>query len=344
MKDSFFINKYLKNITKSTSISGLTLLELILSVFIGGIVISSLLWLMNNVLQASRNENIKRETSQSLSLALDYITEDVQEALYVYDGEQLSDLLAYLPFGDNSDLTPILAFWKIEPVPYESTQSLPGNCNTFTGDLQTECQNLKLERKSSTLIVYLLSTENPQDLWEGNARIERYQLRKYSDPSTLSKNTGYVDPLRDASLPHWPKTSEDGSSLQASLPTLDDSNKFPVVDFVYVNNSAPEELPNLSSCVTPPHPVGEVYRPSPEYIANEANEYPRGFYTCLSFQDTSPADGVADNSDNTQYTNRELRIFLLGSTEGKVTTSKPVTEVLQSQVITRGLYDRQGLD
>ena len=341
MKDDFF-DKYLKNITKSTRISGFTLTELLIAAFIGSIVVSSLLWLMNNALQASRNENVKRETSQSLNMALDYITEDVEEALYVYDGEQLSNLLAYLPFGNNSQLTPIFAFWKIEPVPYDSTQSLPGDCSSFTGNLQTECRNLKLERKSPTLIVYLLSTENSQDLWEGEARIERYQLRKYSNSSTLSKNTGYVDPLRDATnFQDWPKSSG-GVNLQASLPTLTNSI-FPVVDFVYVNDSQPEKLPNLSSCVTttPPYPAGEVYQPSPKYISGQANKYPRGFYTCIGFQDTSPADGIADN---TQDTHRELRIFLLGSTKGKVTTSKPVTEVLQSQVITRGLYQRKSID
>ena len=85
---------YLLNVSRHKHNKGFTLTELLIAIFTAAIVISALLTAMVQILQADRRENQKTQVQQQIQSALNYITQDLKQAVYVYD---TSDIAQYLP-------------------------------------------------------------------------------------------------------------------------------------------------------------------------------------------------------------------------------------------------------
>jgi type II secretory pathway pseudopilin PulG len=327
---------------KNKASSGFTLVELLTTTIIASLVISSLLWLMNDMIGANRREISTSQTQEQMKMALDYIAEDLRQSVYVYDGEGLAQLISQGAFGFESGTDkPILAFWKVEGVPYNSTQSLPSNCSTLSTDaLKDECNRLKVERHSYTLVIYLQSTQNPDSAsnkWDGKSRIVRYQLRKYNESNlstTLAKNTGYVDPRSESSFDNWPEDDE-GNSLQGTATATGATNALvDFVDFTDENTSNPGVLP---TCVTDPSTTKE-YFPSPSYTSAQDAKYSRGFYTCVR-----PA---LINANGAIGGNQDIVVYVRGNVQGQsgISSSDSYLPRLQIQVNSRGLIDKLAPD
>jgi prepilin-type N-terminal cleavage/methylation domain-containing protein len=180
---------------------GFTLIELLVAVIIGSVILTTLLYIVVELLQINRREDVLTQTQQDMRRAIDYITRDVGEAVFVYASPaavvgQLSDL----PAG----ATPVLAFWRLDPV---NTGAIPA-CNTFVPIArQNECTTLKIRQSIYTLVVYLQSN-NPavnNTIWGGRSRILRYELPKYTAAglNALTQRAGYVDPSINNSFETW---------------------------------------------------------------------------------------------------------------------------------------------
>lgn len=222
---------------------GFTLIELLVSIAIGFIVVSGILWFVVQLSQTDRQELALTQTQQDMSFALDYMSSELKEAIYVYEGECLGTTVRgqprdsdYCPGLSNhlqfpNGVTPVLAFWKIERVPYvsnpQSFEELPTRqqCTGFAESPpppatppqpnREECFSLLLNRSSYTLVVYGIRSDTPgntgtTERWIGPARIWRYELRQYQATSaaplnTLRQTTGYVDPTNaGVNFGSWP--------------------------------------------------------------------------------------------------------------------------------------------
>ncbi|QDZ38496.1 prepilin-type N-terminal cleavage/methylation domain-containing protein [Euhalothece natronophila Z-M001] len=239
-----FILQFFQNLPfkKKESSRGFTLLEVLIATVMSSIVISSLLYFMIDIIRSNAAETAQKNTLQEMRLALEFMTDDLKEAVYVYTGDDFNNrniedvsndgLLNSIDTSD--DLEPILVFWKLEDVPYDSDDNLP-NCEPLDDDQENECQELRISQRTYTLVAYV-QDNNPTDTWDGESVIYRYQLRKYDDVSTLSRKDEYVDPVQDSSFANWPYNSDSQLPSNFSNPTIN-RNSEALVDFVDVPNN-----------------------------------------------------------------------------------------------------------
>lgn len=334
---------------------GLSLVELIISMFLGVVATSLLLNIMVEGMTYNQREQSLSQVNEEMKQALDYIAKDLREAIYVYNGQELKTrandedkgLENFIPdFGD--DTRPILAFWKIEPLSEDELESV--DCSSFTdesdADQLNECQALRIERRTYTLVVYVQTTNNSDsdsDEWKGESRIERYQLRKYSDLSDLTRTTGYVDPVSEANFAMWPyQNASDTVDQQSERPTVTDNDpaRETLVDFV----AAPSTLPDIAitsseeseenapileedlSCYIKTNPPDD---PTLNYIASPLSntEDALSFFACVK--------------NNEQSSNQDVLILLRGNAKGKPGIEEDsLLPLLRAQVLIGGVYDK----
>ncbi|MBC6430472.1 prepilin-type N-terminal cleavage/methylation domain-containing protein [Nostoc sp. HG1] len=333
--------------SKKNQTSGFTLIELLVALIISTVIILALLSLVVDILQMNSRENARDQTQQEMQTALNYITAELREALYVYDNKCLTTtaqgtaptasigatvnycpgLQNYLPASfTTSTQKPVLAFWKPETIPDSDLAGL-GDCSTVTTGKEQECKDLITKRRTYTLVVYLQSTDNSSvpPTWTGKSRIRRYALSKYNyaninELKTFTLSTGYVDPYGtdSTSFQMWPRKTSDGTNLQASLPSTSGVNPAALVDFV----DAPDATPpaTLPLC-------NAGYIRSPESGTS--------FFACVR-----TAVGTTGEIAQTGI-NQDVVLYLRGNANGKSgVTSNNFRPVLQSQVLMRGVIDK----
>lgn len=112
-------------------VRGFTLLELLVAILISSVIISTLLAFTVNIMETDRREQAKVETQSDIQAALNYISNDLQEAVYIYNADSLAynstetspagvapGIKDQLPQAsdnvifDSSNSTPVLVFWK----------------------------------------------------------------------------------------------------------------------------------------------------------------------------------------------------------------------------------------
>ncbi|NER83156.1 MAG: prepilin-type N-terminal cleavage/methylation domain-containing protein, partial [Leptolyngbya sp. SIO1D8] len=175
--------------------AGFTLLELLIALFIGSIIISGLMFIVTEMLKIERRETAVDNTQRNMKRALEYMASDVAEAIYVYvpdpgtgdwpqpiqdiDAEAIEDL-------DNV----VLAFWRPDFI--ANSADLPDTC----GADEQDCLNLLERRGFYTLVIYEVVPNGDNDaVWDGEARLIRYELPKYTDPKNLEEGYAGEGPI-----------------------------------------------------------------------------------------------------------------------------------------------------
>lgn len=320
--------------------AGFTLIELLVTIAVGGIIISALLFFVVQLTRTERQEVARSETEREMTMAMDYIESDMAEAVYIYEEECLEDgrgsptdedseycagLLNNGLDGVIEDETAVLAFWKLEQLPYSANpttnENIPPTCTD--SDADAECRRVRLRRNSYTLVVYTVSDDLSEN-WEGPARLVRHQLREF-DPenlSSLEKTSNYVSPRDQGySFASWPCTTQ---GLGCTMPARNDWTR-PATLVDYVDFA---EIPAAQECLEP-------YRPTSSNVLDNTSF--SSFYGCVR-----PATG---------NTGQDAILFLRGNaikragmSEGTRTADNlPLSSYLptiQSQVITRSTFDR----
>ena len=109
-------------------VKGFTLIELLISILISTVIISTLLAFTVNIMETDRREQAKVESQGDVQAALNYISNDLQEAVYIYNADslnynnadaapgpgikdQLPDATVDPVFASDKS-TPVLVFWK----------------------------------------------------------------------------------------------------------------------------------------------------------------------------------------------------------------------------------------
>jgi prepilin-type N-terminal cleavage/methylation domain-containing protein len=302
------------------SLKGFTLLELLIAIAIGSAIMSTLLYLVVELAQANRREEVLTQTQQDMQRAIDYITRDAREAVYVYStpaaltgnptpDTPLVDRLTNLPAG-----TPILAFWRLDPV---DTSEIG---NTACTAKEAECATLKVRQSAYTLVVYLQEQNPGGSIWGGPSRIIRYELPKYSDVANLTQRKGYSDPTLCNSFENWVGPSTDCDS--GNVGTTQGVSAV-LTDYVDSINNASEACPS-----------GYLRTPSTS----------TSFYTCVR----SGALGEDPDREGTQAnTNQTLLVYLRGNaTDGRDGLLNTFNEegrlpTLESEVLIRGVLNER---
>lgn len=204
----FLLSQRLRQRKQRNKNWGFTLIELLVALLIAGIIISSLLGFMVDILTSDRSEQARAISEQEIQTAMDYIARDLEQAVYIYDASglygtnpngvstnpiinQLPDTPGNINPDANVDRTPVLVFWKRTVLP----SGLPvtvGNSGTTVGELVTVRDSANQEVRDGrdylvySLVAYYLSrdvdsrcsaTSSVNLTWACTNRIERWEIR-----------------------------------------------------------------------------------------------------------------------------------------------------------------------
>ncbi|MBD2095218.1 type II secretion system protein [Trichocoleus sp. FACHB-591] len=190
----FLASSQQQSLKPKSKTTGFTLIELLVAVIIAGIVISSLLAFLVNIMTSERKERAKSNSEQEVQAALEYMVQDLQEAVYVYDAYGLNgdpNVTPQTPIrnqippvkpvtGCNSTATcePVLVFWK--RTFFNRNDTVSGTTvGSVTGDNDTFVYSL---------VAYYLVKNPANSLWSNASRIARFEIRD----GIPTGNTGFA--------------------------------------------------------------------------------------------------------------------------------------------------------
>lgn len=190
MIDAFFyLFKHQRQLSHSTCTNGFTLSELLIATSIAGVITTALFGLVLNIINNERQEQAKTTSEQEVQLALDYITQDLEQAIYIYNADGLNKTSNDTPAGIKDQIpplaaapgcqttivcVPVLVFWKREL----KQDVIPVNNSTAKDDAFVY----------SLVSYYLVVGNTSSETWSDVARISRFQIRDGVKNST-NQNT-----------------------------------------------------------------------------------------------------------------------------------------------------------
>ncbi|MBD1814810.1 hormogonium polysaccharide secretion pseudopilin HpsC [Microcoleus vaginatus DQ-U2] len=170
---------------------GMTLVELLVGAIMAFLIITPMLGFVVDMLNTDRREQVKSNTEQDLQAAVDFIAQDLSQAIYIYDQKGINAInnstlptSGKLPAPANG--TPILVFWKRQQiknsVPIYQNAAKPNTCDA------TKCNDTYV----LALVAYYQFKDNDSTWCQPSGgtcptRIARYEIRDgVKDPSTLA--------------------------------------------------------------------------------------------------------------------------------------------------------------
>jgi hypothetical protein len=218
---------------------GMTLVELLVGAIMAFLILTPMLAFVVDMLNTDRREQVKSNTEQDIQAAVDFIAQDLSQAIYIYDGKGINDIKAQLPTNDLTKI-PILVFWKRQQiknsVPINSNIT-PNQCSQNAG----QCNDTYV----LSLVAYY-QFKNNEATWcqpsGGNCptRIARYEIRdgvRKPDPVAADNNLPYYN------------TADTNPDTQQPDPAF--NKKFDLSDPT-ANVTVKDELGNSKSGATKP--------------------------------------------------------------------------------------------
>ncbi|MEC4983490.1 MAG: hormogonium polysaccharide secretion pseudopilin HpsC [Oscillatoria sp. PMC 1068.18] len=312
----FQLIKYFLNSSKKRksfgqqSTAGYTLIELLIAMIIAFIILTPLLAFAVDILDTDRKEQAKVQSEQEIDSALDYMSRDLQQAVYIYDREGLDNntgIADQLPVAGNGQIcpsgatcTPVLVFWKRTHLSKDDTDSK---------DQRLGAVNNENDAFVYSLVGYYLVEGADNDIWaEDAARITRFELRdglnldNDPDDKEFAADAGFqlFDTSSSGSLEtkmnSWEKSNQDyGTNLGAVL-----------VD--YIDNSATGQTIELQ-CNT--SKVDDNGTQLEQRIPSTGN----GFFVCVDSANTSARVFLRGNAlariqnNNVEYKESQKSFF-----------------------------------
>lgn len=319
-----------KHSFKKEKVSGFTLLELLISMLVASLVVSGLLYLVVELLQMDRREATLTQTQQDMQRALDYIADDVREAVFIYTDPTavIGGRGQVVDLSPNS--TPVLAFWR--PIPQDVPANLcdpwaPGSATADAGRYD-QCQVLEIRQASYSLVIYAQKERLASDtVWKGASRIIRYELDKYDGPLTgLDITPGYRDPTTPGVGFAW-------APLDPPIPAVDTVGTNTVlVDFVDTPSSGASGSTN--PCTSAGLNATE-YTVVPNGLWEEQNP---SFFGCVR----NPVSGAAGGSNSSQDVYLFLRGNAVDGARGTVNSFSEASSLptLETRVLMRGIVNK----
>ncbi|MFN4969425.1 MAG: hormogonium polysaccharide secretion pseudopilin HpsC [Pseudanabaena sp.] len=211
-------------------VKGFTLIELLISMLIASVIISTLLAFTVNIMETDRKEQAKVESQSDVQAALNYIADDMQETVYIYNADSLNanspnGIQDQLPAFANS--RPILVFWKRKYYAPTDTVNVGGGNTKAVGCLEygTTTTNgtcnpnapIGSGKYAYSLVAYYLIYDNATGAnatWSNAARLGRWELNDGIRASCqLSDITTCAEPKPYARINVTPPTAIPDSSM-----------------------------------------------------------------------------------------------------------------------------------
>jgi prepilin-type N-terminal cleavage/methylation domain-containing protein len=195
---------------------GFTLIELLVSLVIGTALVSVLLLFLNQILEVNRREEAKSTTQQEIQAALNFMADDLQESIYIYDSDGMEAVQAQIPYGlgaspaPDNEKQPFLLFWKRTYYAYDDESEKSGyrtypTPGSFTNSpVRVSCITNATSCSYGTgiftysLVGYYLEKNNPStpayNTWSKSSRLARWELKEgFRDPTCTTTNCSYVN-------------------------------------------------------------------------------------------------------------------------------------------------------
>lgn len=359
-----FASRLTRLISRRRTQRGFTIVELLVALVMGSIITGTLLFAVVEVLQLNQREDNRAETQRDMKVAMDYISTELREAVFVYDGLCLTgsgtpgsgvscpSVLRFLPSVINTapNTIPVIAFWRVSELPQTLMQACANNATQIYADPPPAAINGVpcLSRRTYSLVVYYLDTTTGGN-WRGLARIRRYELSQFNDDGT--RNTGWVDPtLTNNNFLGWPLDSR-GNNLQVQNTLPDGSTNLAVgapsntvnptvlTDFVDAPMGSGQANNAIAGTTTTSCPNDPSTR-LPAFVRTPTNGS-TSFYACVrgGGVDTSQGAGVPNNPGGR---NQEISLFIRGNAAGRpgVPRTGRLTFEIETRVLTRGSYEK----
>ncbi len=202
-----------KKVNRKGLAFGFTLIELLVASLIASLLVVVLLSFLVGVLDSDRKETAKSNAQEELQAAISYISDDLQEAIYIYGADALASINSQLPHTQASpastectstDCTPVLVFWKrynyspsatgkytstgasqkIGCMPYANTPASGSGSTAVAADpALTNCAGAASafgrDTYTYSLVAYYLKNDAAltTNTWSKMARILRWELK-----------------------------------------------------------------------------------------------------------------------------------------------------------------------
>ncbi|MEA5516417.1 hormogonium polysaccharide secretion pseudopilin HpsC [Nodularia sp. UHCC 0506] len=157
----FILRSQIKSSKVIQKSGGFTLIELLVALLIAFFILTPLLGFMVSVLSTDRREQAKANSEQEIQTALNYISRDVQQAVYIYDAAGIAAIQSELRYPGDATKSPVLVFWKRELV----DDVIPAATGT---------------KKDGTFVYSLVAyylIKDSNSTWSNAARIARWQIQ-----------------------------------------------------------------------------------------------------------------------------------------------------------------------
>jgi len=371
---------------------GFTLIELLVSLLIASIFLLATGMIVVETMRLDREETGRTQVQAELTQAMEYIQQDLAEALYIYNdteqpnGDGIPDVIQrlYTPgwIRQPAGAIPVVAFWKLEPIPQGCyrTQREDGTPGDQIPNLQqiregrailpvqpppgfprdrngrnADWDTLVSRRGIYTLVVYYLrrNYNNAGNLadgsttpWEGNARIERFELRPFArqgNNDCAGRSPFFVedpDPFRDGFLA-WP--SEQARARQIPIAGRTDGPRLTTL----VSNifSSREGSPQVAPACPQGYAFGGGKPDGVTFSGLGNNQNDVGFYVCV--RQSPGADRPQDVIINITATAMEranpglFRRYIRNATSVDISEVSRYLLPMQTLVLARGVINRQ---
>ena len=301
---NFLLQGWMKFSTRKNRDHGFTLVELLIGLVMAFLVLTPLFGLMISIMNTDEKEQAKTTSEQELQTAIDFITRDLQKAVYIYDSQGVTN--NYSATAANSGIrdslptvaggVPILVFWKQEVV---------SNVIPTTG-------TKKDDASIYSLVAYYL-INSPSTIWSNTARIARWQIkdgvRSPSDTSGVTCNPSYNTSIKFVDADNCPSPGFkpfdlDMNQWQRSGSFTNDPQV--LVDFIDQTPRDQTNVPNITpSCAQDDNQQGVTITPISSTTMTS-------FYACVS--------NYADPTNQGQVIST-AQIFIRGNALARIQTS-----------------------
>jgi type II secretory pathway pseudopilin PulG len=278
---------------------GMTLVELLVGAIMAFLIITPMIGFVVNMLNTDRREQVKSNTEQDVQAALDFIAQDLSQAIYIYDNNLtitstptttptgIPALIAgnFIPINPNQ--TPILVFWKRELIK-NSMPLVPGvQPNSCRPNGTNDCNDTYV----LALVAYYQVRE-PNPIWcqpSGGpcpTRIVRYQIKDgLRNPYSIDPSQPYftdVTPAQEPSPAFNPRFDISNPTQTVTNPSA--SWPTPEVLVNYIDHS-PKNIDDADECRkalgNPTTQTGITTTPIQEPVLRVTYPNTNSFYACV---------------------------------------------------------------
>jgi type II secretory pathway pseudopilin PulG len=273
----FLLVTWLKRSSKTAQkVGGFTLLELLVGLILAFLIITPLLGFVINIMNTDRQEQAKTNSEQEIQSAMEYISRELQQAVYIYDQYALDnphsndpttsgiqDQLPQVPNGE-----PVLVFWK---------RKFVADAVSVAGD-----PNQKNDAFIYSLVAYYLITPStPTSSWSGTARIGRFEIHdELIDPETGDEIERKVRGFQSFTLSQGGTIAQSMNQWENSGENYDLSQLNILIDYIDQTPTSVDGVPvPFEAC--PPDSNPPPGDGDPEWTQVPSNSPTYSFYACV---------------------------------------------------------------